>query len=156
MVLFYVSNDVVSYFVVNIIISVCTVIFIRFMVWRYRELRDYHGAFRRTVLFSRWKFSLGVAGIAMVAIVLTQADKMMLAKMVSLKEFGWYTLAFTIASIPSKIVGAVATAYYPMLVQENSRNDEASVAKVYQQSSQLIAVLLVPVCIVFGVLLSMF
>ncbi|MBK6825185.1 MAG: oligosaccharide flippase family protein [Saprospiraceae bacterium] len=148
-VLFYVSNDVVSYFVVNIIISVCTVIFIRFMVWRYRELRDYHGAFRRTVLFSRWKFSLGVAGIAMVAIVLTQADKMMLAKMVSLKEFGWYTLAFTIASIPSKIVGAVATAYYPMLVQENSRNDEASVAKVYQQSSQLIAVLLVPVCIVF-------
>ena len=77
----------------------------------------------------------------MVAIVLTQADKMMLAKMVSLKEFGWYTLAFTIASIPSKIVGAVATAYYPMLVQENSRNDEASVAKVYQQSSQLIAVL---------------
>ena len=73
----------------------------------------------------------------------------MLAKMVSLKEFGWYTLAFTIASIPSKIVGAVATAYYPLLVQENSRNDEVSVSKIYQQASQLIAVLLVPVCMVF-------
>ncbi|HRG32904.1 MAG: oligosaccharide flippase family protein [Saprospiraceae bacterium] len=149
LVLFYVSKDVVAYFVVNIVIACCTVIMLRFMVWRYLDAKDYFGKFKRSVLFSRWRFSLGVAGIAVVAIVLTQADKMMLAKMVSLKEFGWYTLAFTIASIPSKIVGAVATAYYPLLVQENSRNDEVSVSKIYQQASQLIAVLLVPVCMVF-------
>jgi O-antigen/teichoic acid export membrane protein len=58
-----------------------------------------------------------MTGIAALTTILTQLDKVILSKMLTLESFGYYTLVFSLASILSQLVTPVSSALFPKFSQ---------------------------------------
>jgi O-antigen/teichoic acid export membrane protein len=95
-----------------------------------------------------WRFAAGVTGITVFAAVLTQMDKVVLSKVLPLREFGYYAIAASIASALALIAVPFFATMFPRLSQIAARHDDAALAGVYRRSSQLLgAVVLAPAVI---------
>ncbi|MBK9631301.1 MAG: oligosaccharide flippase family protein [Saprospiraceae bacterium] len=149
--LHYLWNHILAFFLINIFISLLTMVILRRLVWKHEHVDGYVPNFKFSVLRSRLKFTVGVALISIIAAIISQVDKFVLSGLVSLEDFGYYTLAFTIASIPMKFVASIAGAVYPRLIQEYANGNEEGLIKIYQKASQLISLVIVPVslCLFF-------
>jgi len=144
-------NHILAFFLINIFISLLTLLILRSMVWQHERVDGYVPNFKVSVLRSRLKFTVGVALISIIAAIISQVDKFVLSGLVSLEDFGYYTLAFTIASIPMKFVASISGAVYPRLIQEYAKRNEEGLIKIYHKASQLISLVIVPVslCLFF-------
>ncbi len=77
----------------------------------------------------------------------TQSDKLLLSKFLSLSDYGSFTLAVTVASVVSMVSGPVGNALLPRLTHMQAAGDEAGLISLYRSSTQLVAVLALPACI---------
>jgi O-antigen/teichoic acid export membrane protein len=75
---------------------------------------------------------------------MTQADKVILSRMVSLEMFGFYMLAWTIASGLSRVVTPLIQAFNPHFTELVSRADDEALANPLRLASQLMSVLILP------------
>lgn len=109
------------------------------------------GRFDITKLTSIKQFAVGVAGINVLAFLLTQIDKIILSKILSIEAFGFYMLAWMLGTIALRLVGPIFNAYYPKLTQLANAGEFSEFAHVYLRSSGIVAVAVVPltVCLVF-------
>lgn len=95
-----------------------------------------------------WQFAAGNTAITFVGLLLMQMDKIVVSKMISLEEFGYYSLPATISSMSLvMLVGSVSTVAYTQFSRLVAQNDEAGLVKAYHQNSQLVAVLIIPVAL---------
>lgn len=140
-------NHILAYFLINIIIGVATILLLNRIVWKQENPDRLKAHFQFQVIKNKLKFTLGVSLISIISVILTQADKFLLTRLVNLEEFGYYTLAFSIAAIPMKFVSSVSAAIYPRMVFDYSLGNEESLSKTYQKSCQLISFVIVPVCL---------
>jgi O-antigen/teichoic acid export membrane protein len=98
------------------------------------------GRFSIPALRGVWRFAGGVFGIAVLGMMLTQIDKILLSKLLSLTDFGFYALAGMIAGALYMIVGPITQAWYPRLCELQSRNDAEGIATAYHKAAQLVTV----------------
>ena len=91
-----------------------------------------------------WKFASGMLGITFLALLLTQVDKVILSRMLSLAEFGDYTLAATLAGAIGVVISPITLALFPRMVELGIANDQLSLNKIYHQGAQLITILTAP------------
>ncbi len=99
-----------------------------------------------------WKFAAGLSGIAATVVILTQTDKIVLSKLLSLEDFGYYALAWAVAGGVGQLIPPVFSAYFPRLAQAVAKNDENAEKELYHRGSQLLSLILLPV----GVVLVLF
>jgi O-antigen/teichoic acid export membrane protein len=92
-------------------------------------------------------FAKGVMGITFLALLLTQVDKVLMSNLLSLEEYGIYTLASTIAGGLALVTGPITQAFYPKLVEYAAKEDSASLIDTYHQGSQLISTIVIPVAL---------
>jgi O-antigen/teichoic acid export membrane protein len=85
-------------------------------------------------------FALGLAAIAILSFLLTQADRILLSTLLSLNEFGYYTLAVTVASALSVVVQPFFAALYPRYSGMVATGSEKKLVVLYHQSNQLLVV----------------
>ena len=102
------------------------------------------GTFQTDVLKDLWRFAAGVSGISILATILTQLDKIILSKLLTLSDFGYYTFAASVAAVLYRLIGPVFTAYYPRLTEHVSHNAIPRISKDYHHGSQLMAVVVLP------------
>jgi len=73
--------------------------------------------------------------VTFLAILLTQLDKVLLSRLLSLESFGYYTLAATVAGVLYMVIGPITSAFYPRLVelstQENRVQSPPYITKVH-------------------------
>jgi O-antigen/teichoic acid export membrane protein len=93
-------------------------------------------------LFTIWRFAAGTMVVASMSLLLTNLDKILLARLLPLDEFGRYSLAVVIAQAPLGLVAPVAQAFYPRFTQFNATGVVDELRLAYHQASQLITVLL--------------
>lgn len=103
--------------------------------------------FELSALRSIWEFAAGLTGIAVTVVVLTQIDKLVLSRMLSLKEFGYYALAWSVAGGLGQLISPVFSAFYPRLTQAILQTDENLIRKIYHQGCQLMSLVIVPVAL---------
>jgi O-antigen/teichoic acid export membrane protein len=72
--------------------------------------------------------------------LLTQTDKLLLANLLPLAEFGQYALAATAAGALMLLVAPIADAFYPRLVRSWTMQDEAEFAETFHLAAQLVSV----------------
>lgn len=101
------------------------------------------GAFSVGVLKQVWRFAAGMTGITLLATLLTQLDKVLLSKMLTLSEFGYYVFAATVAASILRLIGPVFTAYTPRLTELVSRKDHLELVNIYHQGCQVMALAIV-------------
>lgn len=90
------------------------------------------------------KFSLGVAAISVAGLVLTQLDKVILSKMLSLDGFGKYMLATTLASGLYILIVPVFNVIYPRFSSLVAQKKYSELDRLYPVASRLLATLLFP------------
>lgn len=148
-VLWFIEPTILAFFSWQAVIALLNAIVLRTALWN--SFPGMHaGAFRKEILQNIWRFAAGMSGISLVATVLTQLDKIMLSKMLSLTEFGYYTFAATVAGVIFRIIGPIFIAYQPRLTELVSRSDRLALVKAYHQGAQLMAVAILPATLVLA------
>jgi O-antigen/teichoic acid export membrane protein len=148
-VLWFVAPTIQVFFIWQAVMALVQVIALRVVFW-HSFPNNHGGIFNKKVLSEIWHFAAGMTGISLLATILTQLDKVILSKVLSLSEFGYYTFAATVAAVLFRLIGPVFTAYYPRLTELVSKNDQLGEAHTYHQGSQLMAVVILPVAVVLA------
>lgn len=91
-----------------------------------------------------WHFALGVTAISFLALLLTQIDKVLLSYLLPLNEFGYYTLATSVAGVLAMITGPLPTVYFPKFSELVARQDDHALSQTFHQGSQLVCLTLLP------------
>jgi O-antigen/teichoic acid export membrane protein len=91
--------------------------------------------------------------ITLLALLLTQIDKILLSRLLTLEVFGYYALAGTVANALYMLIGPIANGFYPRFTELVARRDEATFLASYHQGAQLATVVMgaaAVVLMVFG------
>ncbi|HEX8639023.1 MAG TPA: oligosaccharide flippase family protein [Pyrinomonadaceae bacterium] len=113
---------------------------------------EFPARFNSPLLKQVWRFAAGTTAIGIVATVLTQADKVVLSRLLTLEYFGYYTIATTVSATGlSVIMGAINNAVYPEFARLVALEDETALRRLYHYSCQLMSVLLMPAAAVLAV-----
>ena len=106
--------------------------------------------FSRHALQGSWRFAVGMAAIAVLSVLLTQGDRLLLSRLLSLTDFGYYSLAASVAGVLYTIVLPVRNAIYPRLVELAARGTQAVLAEAYHRYCQLVSFVLIPASMVLA------
>ncbi|MCL5062104.1 MAG: oligosaccharide flippase family protein [Nitrospirae bacterium] len=108
--------------------------------------------FSRDLLRQCWRFAAGMTGISAVATILTQIDKVILSKLLSLEQFGYYMLAFTMGSTLMFLVSPVSAALFPKLSELVAAEKTEELIRLYHKGCQAVSLFTFPV----GILIAFF
>jgi O-antigen/teichoic acid export membrane protein len=98
------------------------------------------GSFSISALRGIWRFAGGIFAITVLGMLLTQIDKILVSKLLSLSDFGFYALAAMVAGALYMIVGPITQAWYPRLCELHARDDVEAISKAYHNAAQLVSV----------------
>lgn len=96
-------------------------------------------------------FSLAIAFTGAVWILITQTDKLVLSRLLSLSDYGYFSLAVTVAAGVNLVGAPVAQAMLPRLARLVAEGNEAAVIALYRKGTQLVCALGVSAALVVGV-----
>jgi len=96
-----------------------------------------------------WLFSAGMIGITFTALVFTHFDKIILSKMLSLSEFGYYMLATTVASGLYFLIMPMYNVMYPRLSALVATEDVNLLMNIYRLTTRMFSALLFPLAMLF-------
>ena len=143
-VLAWVSRTVQAFFLWQAIMSLVSVAVLAVSVHRSLPAPPSPPKLSRAALAGVWKFASAMLGITFLALLLTQVDKVILSRMLTLASFGYYTLAATVAGALYMVIRPVVEAVFPRMVELATRDDQAALVSVYHHGAQLVTVLTAP------------
>ena len=108
------------------------------------------GVFSKKVVKEIWRFAAGLSGISLLVTILTQLDKILLSKLLSLSEFGYYSFAASVAIGLYRLITPIFNAYYPKFTSLVVIKDQNNLIKTYHQASQLMSIILIPLTLVLA------
>lgn len=144
-VLAYISTSIKAYFIWQMIVSMLSVVAFSIYLKNSIPKPILKAKFSKEILVKLRGFASSMMLISVLALFLTQIDKIVLSKMVSLKEFGYYAFAGTIAAGFFQLTSPISQAYYPLLTKLISNGDEEGVRSNYHNGAKVIAITLLPV-----------
>ncbi len=103
--------------------------------------------FSRQALMDIRQFAGGMMVATILAILLTQVDKVLLSKLISLEDFGYYTLAGTVVTTIGMLIAPITQAFYPRFTALVANGGHQELVQTYHRSAQLVTVLAAPVAL---------
>jgi O-antigen/teichoic acid export membrane protein len=143
-VLAYGSPTIEAYFLWQGVVSVMSVLTLGFVAYGYLPKTSVPSKFSRNALMEVWHFAGGMMATTFLALLLTQVDKVMLSKLLSLETFGYYTLAATVAAAITLLISPITQAFYPRFTELVVKGDTQELIHTYHRSAQLVTVLAAP------------
>lgn len=86
-------------------------------------------------------FSLSIAFTSSIWVLVTQTDKVILSGILSLSEYGYFSLAVLVASGVLVVSGPISNAIMPRMASLYASNDMSGLLSIYSKSTQLVTVL---------------
>jgi O-antigen/teichoic acid export membrane protein len=147
LVLWLVSPTIQAFFIWQAFVSFLQTIVTASFLWRNLPLASRRPYFRKDLWINVWRFAAGMTGISLVSLILTQTDKIIISKMLTLEEFGYYNLAGTMASGITILSGPIFTSVFPRFSELVSQGEEEKLTNLYHKSCQLLSLLLLPISV---------
>ncbi len=119
------------------------------LLWRSLPKAPARPAFSKQLLADIWRFAAGMTGISVTSVIQTQLDKMILAAVLPLDAFGYYSLASRVAG-GIFLTGPICAAFFPRFSQLLLINDRQQLARLYHRACQLMSVLVLPLAVVLA------
>ena len=151
-VLKFYSSSIETFFAWQIIISFLSACVLRYLLWKFAPKSSENAVFSSEELKKIWRFAAGMTGIGLATFCLSQIDKVLLSKLLPLKEYGYYTLAWTVGTGIMLIVGVLGSVLLPKLTEIVARGNQQEITTNYHRFSCLVASLVMPI----GILLCLF
>ena len=150
LILVFVDTSIQTFFVWQVVIGALQLVIGHLLIWRSLPVTFAGSRYNLKLIRSLWRFAAGTAGITLTGILLTQVDKLILTKMLSLEIFGYYTLAGIVASVPGMVAMTFSNAIYPRFTQLVTINNFSELTVLYHVSCQLLTVLVIPMGLVLA------
>lgn len=149
-VLAFVSPTIEAFFIWQACVGFAYAITMRSAAWRIiGKLNQI--SFDVDKLKSVWRFTAGMSGIGLTALVFTQLDKVILSKMLGLEEFGHYMLATVVVSGLYVLVSPVFNVVYPRMTALVATGDTEKLIGLYRLGTRMLATVLFPIAMVLAV-----
>lgn len=143
-VLAFVSPTIEAFFAWQACVGLFYAISIRSAAWRI-ICRTEQTRFDLGQLKSVWRFTAGMSGIGLTALVFTQLDKVILSKMLGLGEFGHYMLATVVVSGLYVLISPLFNVMYPRFSALVVTGETEKLVEFYRLGTRLLATVLFPI-----------
>ncbi|MDF2181396.1 oligosaccharide flippase family protein [Neptuniibacter sp. CAU 1671] len=144
----YIQADLKSFFYAQVAASLIQTLTLRWILWKCLELKGHWSKLKMSFIKSSLVFAGGMTGISISSIVITQMDKVILSKVLSLEAFGVYVISATLATGLYVIVSPFFSVIYPRFSTLLHTGDAKKLQEFYHTTSQAIALLVMPISIV--------
>jgi O-antigen/teichoic acid export membrane protein len=148
LILWLISPTIQAFFYWQIITSIIHSLFLGVFFWRKLPSGDHKPFFQKSLFKDIWRFTIGMSGIAVLSVILTQMDKIILSKILPFEMFGYYAFGSVIGMSLLRLIGPVFSSVYPKFTQLVSTGDQEELKRLYHNSCQFIAVLILPIATV--------
>lgn len=149
LVLEYMAPTVLAFFWWQLVISIISCATLSMAVYHAIPATPRH-RFTPRALTSHRSFATGLAAITVLSVLLTQVDKVLLSRLLSLRDYGYYAFAAAVASSLYLVVAPVTQAYFPRFAGALAANDTVGLARAYHRGAQLISVILAPTALILA------
>jgi len=143
-ILAFVSPTIEAFFVWQALAGLMLALAMRQAAWR-AVRRSTEARFELSELAAVWRFSVGMIGLALAGLTFMQLDKIVLSKILTLENFGYYSLAGTVANGLQLLIVPVFNvmfARFSALIAVEATQD---VARLYGLFTRLLATVLFPI-----------
>ena len=140
-VLVWISPTTQAFFIWQAICSCISLVVCATVVYQSLPSPPNRARFSKAALLSVWRFASGMLVITFLSLLLTQVDKALLSRILTLESFGYYALASAVAGSLLMFIGPITAAYYPQFNKFIVINDTAGLHTAYHQSAQLVTVI---------------
>lgn len=148
--LWLVSPTIQMFFIWQLVATILQTGITAIVLWRVLPESPTRAQFQRRFIRTLWRFAAGMMGISFFALLLLQADKVILSRLLTLERFGYYTLATVAASSLLVIVAPIFSAVFPRFSQLIAAGDDATLRHLYHDSCQLMSVAMLPVAVILA------
>jgi O-antigen/teichoic acid export membrane protein len=149
-ILWLISPTIQAFFLWQMLLCFSQTIITRFFLWKSLPKGEHRSHFQLKLISKIWRIAAGFAGFNTLVIILLQMDKVVLSKMLSLEQFGYYSLASTVAFATNVIVNPINTAIFPHFSRLIAQNDQIGLSNSYNNVSQTVSVLTLPLAFVLA------
>ncbi|NOT13876.1 MAG: oligosaccharide flippase family protein [Methylococcaceae bacterium] len=149
-VLAWISPTVQAFFLWQGLTSVISVIIYASKTYLWLPSSQRRGKFSLDAIKGVGRFAGGIATITLLALLLTQVDKVLLSGLLSLEQFGYYTLASVVAGGLAQFITPMNAAIYPRFTELVTKHDSVALIKTYHDSCQLMSAVIVPPALVLA------
>ncbi len=144
LVLNWFSPSIEVFFIWQIIVSFITVCAQRFLLWKYIPKSKIKAKFNKIELKKIWRFAAGMTGISLASFCIMQIDKIMLSKLLSLSDYGYYILAWTIGTSVLFISSILGNVLLPKMTEIVAREDSKEIILSFHRYNRLVCSVIVP------------
>lgn len=145
-VLAFISPTIEAFFVFQACAALFHVAVLRTTAWRIVG-REGVGKFDVNGLKRIWRFSAGMSSVTLSGVLLTQLDKLLLSRLLSLADFGRYTLATLVASGLYIFLTPLFNTIYPRMSALVATGQTEKLITLYRSGTYLFVSLLFPIAI---------
>lgn len=145
LVLWLISPTILTFFVWQFFIGVASTLVLTVSLWKALSRCGLKARFNVSLLKKNWRFAAGMTGISALVTILTQLDKIILSKMLTLEVFGYYTLAINAANTLTNLVNPIFSAFFPKFSQLVAEGEHAKISSLYHKGCQLVSIIILPV-----------
>ena len=142
-VLEWIAPDIKAFFIFQALVSLAELWLVRRRVWQPLRLTGL-GRFRPAELLPLWRFTAHLSVILVIVVIIMQADKIVLSKMLTLGDYGHYALASAVAGSIGLLMQPIASVAYPRFVELNARGERPDVVAAYHRYTQMVTITLAP------------
>ena len=151
LVLWLVSPTISVFFTWQIAVSLLQAAATTFALWRCLPGSGHVARFDLGITRGIWRFAAGMGSITITALMLTQLDKVILSKMLTLKTFGYYILAGVVGNgLSGVLITPMFNTIFPRFSSLVAAGDEKSLLAMYHGSTQVMAVMILPAAAVIA------
>lgn len=132
------------FFVWFILIVIVQTLVTRRLLWRALGQRRKPPRIDLKALTDIRRFAMGMFGLSAVGTLYLQADKVILSSLLTLREYGFYMVAATVAAGLRIFISPIYNAFFPRFAQLVKTSENEALRVYYHRGCQLVAVFTVP------------
>jgi O-antigen/teichoic acid export membrane protein len=148
LILWLVSPTLMAFFTWRIAMAVVQVALTTGLLWRSLPESDAPPTFQRALLLKSWRFAAGMSGIGLSGLILSQLDKVVVSGLLTLEQFGYYSLAGVVVAAIAMVAGPIFNVTFPMFSALVAVGSDDALVRLYHRSCQLMTVFVLPVAAV--------
>jgi O-antigen/teichoic acid export membrane protein len=117
---------------------------VQLALWR-RIGRPFEARMRPELFARHWSFAKGSLAYTILGAILAQADRIVLALILPLREYGFYSIAQTVIQGVSLLIAPFSVASFPRMSELIAAGQDARLRETYHRVCQLLGAVIVPV-----------
>lgn len=150
LVLACISSSLQAFFIWQGIVSLISIIVYARKTYYWLPDASGSGQFSLDAIKNVRHFAGGMLIITLLALLLTQVDKLLLTGLLPLDQFGYYTIAGVVAGGLLQLITPINAAIYPKFTELVTLRDEENLIKKYHESCQLLSAVIIPPALVIA------